>query len=141
MSLVWSWVSLLSIHANNKGTDASCVMRKIRLSAYAKTKPQISCAVTAQLISVFVFVTQIVQSLCFLNPKFQASSHFLWLYSPVSVRAYRNPEEQFSHNEAHAIHRSLISPFVVCCLDSKMTIVIYSKFQDSSHCLWQSKLV
>ena len=37
----------------------------------------------AQLISVFVFATQIVQSIYFLNPKFQASSHLLWLYSPV----------------------------------------------------------
>ena len=45
--------------------------------AFAKTKPQISCAVTAQLISAFVFATQIVQSLFFQNPKFQASNHFL----------------------------------------------------------------
>ena len=45
--------------------------------AYAKTKTQISCAVTAQLISVFVFATQIVQSLFFLNPEFQASSLLL----------------------------------------------------------------
>ena len=34
-------------------------------------------AVTAKLISAFVFATQIVQSLYFLNPKFQASSHLL----------------------------------------------------------------
>ena len=32
---------------------------------------------TAKLISVFVFATWIVQSLYFLNPKFQASSHLL----------------------------------------------------------------
>ena len=44
---------------------------------YAKTKTQISFAVTAKLISVFVFATRIVQSLFFLNPKFQASSHLL----------------------------------------------------------------
>ena len=31
-----------------------------QIFAYAKTKPQISCAVTAQLISAFVFATQIV---------------------------------------------------------------------------------
>ena len=47
--------------------------------AYAKTRPQISCAVTAQLISIFVLATQIVQSLFFLNPKFQASSSHLRL--------------------------------------------------------------
>ena len=33
-------------------------------------------------ISAFVFTTWIVQSLYFLNPKFQASSHLLWLYNP-----------------------------------------------------------
>ena len=40
--------------------------------AYAKTKTQISFAVTAQLISGFVFATWIEQSLYFLNPKFRA---------------------------------------------------------------------
>ena len=44
-----------------------------------------------------LFATRIVQSLYFLNPKFQASSHLLWLYSPVCV----GPEDRFSHNEAH----------------------------------------
>ena len=33
----------------------------------------------AQLISAFVFAIRIVQSLYYLNPKFQVSSHFLWL--------------------------------------------------------------
>ena len=32
-----------------------------------------------------VFAIRIVQSLFYLNPKFQASSHLLWLYSPVCV--------------------------------------------------------
>ena len=45
--------------------------------AYAKTKTQISFEVTAKLISAFVFATQIVQSLYFLNTKFQASSSLL----------------------------------------------------------------
>ena len=35
-----------------------------------------------------------------LNTKFQASSHLLRLYSPVCVG---NPEDRFSHNEAHLI--------------------------------------
>ena len=39
--------------------------------AYAKTKTQIGCTVTVQLISVFVFTTQVGKSLLFLNPKFQ----------------------------------------------------------------------
>ena len=42
-----------------------------------ETVPHISCAVTVQLISAFVFVTQIVQSVYWLYPKFQASSHLL----------------------------------------------------------------
>ena len=50
-----------------------------------KTKAQTSCAVTAQLISAFVFATQIVQSLYFLNPKFSSNSHLQWLYSLVCV--------------------------------------------------------
>ena len=45
----------------------------------------------------FVFATWIVQFLFYLNPKFQASSHLLWLYSPVCVG---NPEDRFSHNKA-----------------------------------------
>ena len=62
-----------------------------RLFAYAKTKTQISCLVTAQLISAFVFATQIVQFLFFLNLKFQASNHLLWLQSPVCVGPGRKP--------------------------------------------------
>ena len=62
-----------------------------RLFAYAKTKTQISLAVTAKLISAFVFATLIEQSLFFLNPKFQASSHLLWLHSPVCVGPGRKP--------------------------------------------------
>ena len=52
--------------------------------AYVKTKTQISCAVTAQLISAFIFTTQIVQFL--LYPKFQDSNFFLRMYRPVCVR-------------------------------------------------------
>ena len=65
-----------------------------RIFANAKTKTQISFAITVKLISAFVFATQIVQSLYFLNPKFQASSYLLWLYSPVCVgpgRKLRRP--------------------------------------------------
>ena len=61
---------------------------------------QISFAVTAKLISTFVFTTWIEQSLYFLSPKFQASSHLLWLYRPVVSNLVGNPEDRFSHNEA-----------------------------------------
>ena len=46
-------------------------------SACGKPKTQISCAVTAQLISASIFATQIVQSLLFLKSKLQASSLYL----------------------------------------------------------------
>ena len=71
-----------------------------------KTKTQINFAVTAKLISAFVFATQthVVQSVCFLNPKSHVSSHLLWLYSPVFMSdLVGNPEDRFSHNEAHLI--------------------------------------
>ena len=44
----------------------------------------------AKLICVFVFATRILQSLNFLNPKFQDSSHLLLLYSLVCVGPGRN---------------------------------------------------
>ena len=81
---------------------ASC---ENRLFAYAKTKTQISFAVTAKLISDFVFAIRIVQSFYFLNPKFQVSSDLLWLHSPVCVG---NPEDRFSHNEAHKSQSSIL---------------------------------
>ena len=57
-------------------------MRKLDF-AYAKTKAQISCAVTAQLISTFVFAQRIVQFLRYRYPKFQDSSFFLYVNRPV----------------------------------------------------------
>ena len=43
------------------------------------------------LISAFVFTTRIVQSLFFINPEFQVSSHLLWLCSLVCVGSGRKP--------------------------------------------------
>ena len=51
-------------------------MGKPTICIYARTKTQISFAVTAKLISAFVFATRIVQFLFYLNQKFQASSSF-----------------------------------------------------------------
>ena len=69
-------------------------------SAYAKTKAQIRFAVTAKLISAFVFATRIVQSLYFLNTKFHASSCLLLLCSPVCVGPGQKPHCWFSHETA-----------------------------------------
>ena len=88
------------VNLNLKRFDVLCictcvnyglVMKKKRLFAYAKTETQISFAVTAKLISAFVFATWIVQSLLYLNPKFQALIHLLWLYSLVCIRPGRKP--------------------------------------------------
>ena len=62
---------------------------------------QISFAVTAKLISAFVFATQIVQFLLYLTPKFQASSLLLCLYSSVCVGPVRKPHCWFSNEAAH----------------------------------------
>ena len=44
----------------------------------------------------FHYIDSTIQS-----PTFQASSHLLWLYSPVSVRPGREPgRDRFSHDEA-----------------------------------------
>ena len=56
-----------------------------------KTKAQNSFAVTAKLISAFVFAKRIVQLLFFFTPKFQASSLLLWLYREFCVRPGRKP--------------------------------------------------
>ena len=78
-------------------------------SAYAKTKTQISFAVTAKLIIVFVFAIRIVQLLYFLNPKFQASSQLLCLYSSVCVEPVRKPHCWFSHEVAHLLAIELVN--------------------------------
>ena len=47
--------------------------------------------ISAELISAFRFATQYNQSLDYLDPKIQASSHFLWLYNPICVGPGRKP--------------------------------------------------
>ena len=74
-----------------------------RVFAYAKTKAQISCAVTAKLISAFVFATRIVQPLFCLNPKFQASSFFCDCTDRFVSDKVGNPENRFSRVAAHLI--------------------------------------
>ena len=72
---------------------------------------------TAKLISAFVFATRIVRSLCFLNPKFQASSRLLWLHGRFVSDLVGNPEDQFSHNEGHMYYHFIMHNglAVFCC--------------------------
>ena len=58
----------------------SRIMRKPTFSI-CENKGADSLAVTVKLINAFVFPTQIVQFVYFLNPKFPVSSHLLCLYS------------------------------------------------------------
>ena len=48
-----------------------------------------------------LFFRYIVQSLYFLNAKFQAFSHLVRFYSLVRVDLVGNPKDRFSHKEAH----------------------------------------
>ena len=60
---------------------------------YAKTKAQISCTVTAQLINTFIFATQLVQSLYY-HLLYGLAARFVW-------DLVGNPEGRFSRITAH----------------------------------------
>ena len=81
-------------------------MRKLE-----ETKAQISFAVTAKLISVFVYAKRILQSLYYLNPKFQASSHLLWLYSLVCVGPGRKPRKPVFSQRGSYVRQSQSGSF------------------------------
>ena len=71
--------------------------RIARLICFALTLFEQRHEKTSQLIRAFV------QSVYFLNLKFQACSHLPWLYSPVCARPGLNPEDRFSHDVAHLV--------------------------------------
>ena len=71
-----------------------------------KDADQLRGTETAKLISAFVFAIRIVQFLYYLNPKFQASSHILWLYSPVCVGPGRKPRRPvFSQRGSYIVDK------------------------------------
>ena len=74
-----------------------------------------------QLISAFVFASRIVQSLFFPDPKFQASSHFPWLYSPVCVDPGRKPRRPvFSQRGSYCS----IGGAYICCTAPNIALSI-----------------
>ena len=76
----------------------SLVLRKLTFLHMLKQRRR---SATAQLVGAFVFTAYIVRLLLFLNPNFQASSHLLWLYSPICVRRGRKPLRLvFSHKKS-----------------------------------------
>ena len=91
-----------------------------------KKKAQTSFAVTAKLISAFVFATRIVQFLFYLHPKFQASSSFLSLYRPVCVGPGRKPRRPVFSRRG-----SIGNGRYSCCLQNSKLIV----FVNYRYCL------
>ena len=87
-----------------------------RIFANAKTKTQISFAVTAKLISAFVFATRIVQSLFFLNTKFQALAIFCGCTAWFVSDLVGNPEDRFSHVVAHLVNWDKFYQFSIKCM-------------------------
>ena len=87
----------------------SLVMRKLQLFAYAKTKTQISFAVTAKLISAFILATLIVQSLYLLYTNFKPLAIFCGSTARFKSDLVGNPLDRFSHNEAHIKNESRLS--------------------------------
>ena len=119
-----SWFCHDAAHNNGqsfKRYDCEPRHEKTCFCAYLKTKLQISCAVTAQLISAFVFATKTVPSLFLLNPKFQAPIYLLWLSSPVWVGPGRKTQRQVSHDAAHCLS---IADFATVVKDSFMIFAI-----------------
>ena len=94
-----------------------------RIFAYAKTKTQISFAVTAKLISAFVFTTWIIQSLCFLNPKFHVCRYLLWLYSPVCVGLGRKPRRPVFWRRGSYVNAPLRTPIKSLTAPGKLVLV------------------
>ena len=102
----------------------SIVVRKPEFCK-CENKTQISFAVTAKLISAFVFATRTVQFLYYLNPKFQASSHFLWLYSLVCVGPGRKPRRPVFSQRGSSLHERMcaIQGLIMGLLAYKMDIL------------------
>ena len=75
----------------------------ITIFAYAKTKAQISCAVTAQLIRAFVFATHIVPFLFYLYPNFMILAFFSVCISKFVSDLVGNPKDLFSCIEDQVI--------------------------------------
>ena len=78
-----------------------------------KAKVQISCVVTEQLISTFVFA--IIQYF-FLKLKFQASCHLLWPDSLDCFGQVGNPEDRFSREMASVVAVDLLNLTQLCPL-------------------------
>ena len=87
-------------------------------------------------VSTFVFATRIVQSLYFLNTKFQASSHLLWLYSPVCAGSGRKPRRpvfsQRCSNISHLMDNELLLREATCIFLLRVRNDVQCLYRDPS---------
>ena len=77
------------------------------------------------------FPTRIVQFLVYLYPKFQASSHLLWLYSPVCVGPGRKPRRPvFSERGSYSLFLVIfiLFPFSFSKIFSAFTPKIFAVY-------------
>ena len=82
------------------------------------------------------------RSIYFLNTKFQAARHLMWLYSPVCVEPGRNHRDRFPHDTAHTL-RTCLAPFrfnsILCVYITltKFTEINYNTQDDKSYQKYQ----
>ena len=125
LMLIFSTFSSTSQHVSR-------VMRKPTI-CICENEDAFSFAVTAKLISAFVFATWIVQYLYFLNPKFQASSHLQQLYSLVCVRTGQKPHCWLSHFEAQVYISNIDCGYLIMIYTSEHFIFSSKNVSLSSH--------
>ena len=81
------------------------------------------------------FRKRIVQSICFLNPKIQASSHLLWPYSPLCVEPDRKPRRPvFAHRGSYVSFSGLITS--VGEDRANLSVIMWFLFGDVSPSSW-----
>ena len=78
------FTEIIFLYENGEQTEMSRVVRKPAF-CICESKDADQLRSNREADQPFVFATRIVQSLYFLNTKFQASSNPMWLYSPVCV--------------------------------------------------------
>ena len=88
--LLWCFVHMTDYDRSSSSLSAMQYEPRCEKTGFLHMRKQRRRS-AARLISAFVFAILIVQSIYYLNPVFPASSHLLWLYSPVRVGPCRKP--------------------------------------------------
>ena len=101
--------------------------------------PQI--AVTTKLISVFVFATQIVRSLFFLNPKFQDSNHLMWLHSPVCIGPGRKPRRPVFSERGSSVTKGTWLNLIKDCVINYTLLILPPLWSNICWCIMFSNII